>query len=120
MNHGSGVWGNADNSAGNSITFVDGLAESEIESDYCAYQQTVGGGYNYMGIGWDGAAPDKYATNSITYAGEPSYRPFSMAISERFPAAIGMHFVQAKDRSDGGGNAYGSGVWEELSAALEM
>jgi hypothetical protein len=108
----------ADNSAGNRISFVSGLAEDGVA---VSYNQRVAFGVAGQFI-MTGFALDSMTTmDKIAYALMTTGMQMSLAPTNVYAPQLGFHFIQATEAADGTNTAtFVSGAFQSLSARLRM
>ncbi|MCU1324989.1 MAG: hypothetical protein JWN34_359 [Bryobacterales bacterium] len=110
---------NANNSASNRISFLDGLQQSHITSSYqCALTggaaAAIGAALNDGGTGLDGISGTVSGTNQVS--------PLSV---NNYPPQIGFHYIQAKEVAFSGTFTFatagaGSASIQGLTLIIEM
>ena len=108
------AWRASNNNANNSITFIDGLQQSFIRTEFL--QRTVGAGDGtHRGINLDStsAAPNRQAF------GISNASNISDASVETFNPQLGKHYIQAMEYGNASNSQYG-GVNYNLRLTMEM
>jgi hypothetical protein len=113
--YGTATWRKANNSVGNSITWVDGLQQVFVRGTYNALVSYGANGNNFaLGTNLDSstAQPALYA-NTLEVSGAAE----NLTIAEPFYPQLGVHFLQAMEFSNTGtqtilGNGAMSLQWE--------
>jgi hypothetical protein len=97
-----GTWVDADSSANNSISWVDGLQQTAVRARYSALaasNTSPSASAFYLGVNLDagsGTTPNVFA--ALTTVSGPN---FSEDVEESFPPQLGLHYVQAVEQVSG-------------------
>ncbi|HEY1351081.1 MAG TPA: hypothetical protein VGF67_15795 [Ktedonobacteraceae bacterium] len=110
------LWRAADNSASNSIHWVQGLAQTQVEATYeVACANTIADDSTYIGVSLNStsAAPGEQAQ----FAQNVTNNQVSISQSSRFQPPVGYNYVQAMEALWGSGSSstfYANGVEQSL------
>ena len=116
--YGSATWRNSDNSAGNRVSWVDGLGQSTIDADFsqmmgqCGYDSTYGA--------LNGLVLDAAAVAPIYGADNDNATCATAHVSYRFAPATGFHFIQGVEAVTGPANKGYFTTGFAIRASLDM
>ena len=94
----SSSWRSANNSTGNRVTFVSGLADDGVSAQYKVYVNYTASNYPAVGIGYDGTSVASGSPGEFIGAGSG----YGDALALFSTVSVGRHYLQAIEKSDGG------------------
>ena len=101
----TGAWrpyNGASSNVNNRVTFVDGLQQSQISAETVAVGYSSVAGYNFQ----NGVCLDSVSATPGGVLGYGSLtNPLAMTAFDAFHPQLGVHFVQAMEKGNGGGGS---------------
>ncbi len=107
------TWREADNSASNSIYFLDGLQQSAVHSEYTCIMEPNTGGQGDIGIDLDSTTATPSTPVAATYStAEQSYTAHGYFLPQ-----LGVHYVQAMEVANSAGVTF-IGLGNEVTGLM--
>jgi hypothetical protein len=106
--YGTNTWRKADNSAGNSVTYVDGLAQSNVDMSYTVLTSLVTANAE-LGIGvqcdWSSGSPT-FTGYNIAGAGGGTFNENQLFVKGACLPSMGLHVSNALEVAAGASNSF--------------
>lgn len=101
----------ADNSTGNSVSFISGLAEDGFSCNYANRLQVAALSFFTIGCSLDSTST--FDRKNLAFNGAASTTHFPMSVKNDYNPVLGWHTVQAIEAGDGTNNNPSSGSTDE-------